>query len=78
MINFEEQNMEFVVCAMGSFGGMNKGTLLIIDRIAENRSKISLSSKSDIKQDIINKITTKVLIKVAEQVTSKLRVVEPN
>jgi len=34
---------------MGSFGGMNKATL-IIDRIDQNRSKIS-PSKSDIKQD---------------------------
>ena len=40
--------------------GMNKGQ-------DENRSKISLSSKSDIKQDIINEITYKGL-----QVTSKL------
>jgi len=40
---------------MGSFGGMNKGTL-IIDRIDQNRSKIS-PSKSDIKQlKIINQI----------------------
>jgi len=46
---------------MGSFGGMNKATL-IIDRIDQNRSKIS-PSKSDIKQlKIINQIKMICLI----------------
>ena len=70
MINFEERNLEFIVCAMTTFGGMNKGTLKVIDRIAESRSKISLSTKDAIKKEIINKITTRVLKKVAEQITN--------
>ena len=70
MIKFEERNLEFIVCAMTTFGGMNKGTLKVIDRIAESRSKISLITKDEIKKEIINKITTKVFKKVAEQITN--------
>ena len=53
---------------METLGGMNKGTLKVIDRLAEQKSKTCLIPKNEIKQNIINMITTNVFRKIANQV----------
>ena len=78
LINFKEKNLKFLVCAMGTLGGMNKGTLQVIDRIAESRSKISLSPKNEIKKDIINKITVSMFRNIAKQIKSNFEFYDPN
>ena len=53
---------------METQGGMKKGSLKVIDRLAEQKSKTCLTPKNEIKQNIINMITTNVFKKIANQV----------